>query len=281
MKPRRLEITVPISPPISKPKRKATAAPDDEISVVIKKPVVRTSNTGTLAILPGSLLHQKAQQKIEARLQDEQKAEKLKRTFQAHPAPTTLYKMGILPPIPEKPLTEPAPFALHTEEFHKRLSALHCKRKLHHAASGSESYLIGSLVEVDDNSVSDTGFVFKARPVPKHAPFVPQRSTKPLTQQQDLRFLTDERRQSRAQFELHLKKKGEELEAMKARKEQLKENIALQEVRALRKQISFKANPIRYYADVHPKQQDTRSITVPKSPNFLVDKRALREKKDP
>ena len=175
-----------------------------------------------------------------------------------------------MPAVPERPLTEPAPFALRTEEFRNRLSVLRKPKATLQYTSSNEYQQ--PLSGAEEETLSDSGFLFKARPAPKHAPFVPQKSTKPLTQLTEPRLKTESRTISRRRFVEYLQKKDAELEQLHEREQAMKENLSKEEIYQLRKGMEFKANPIRHYGDVRPKAI-LRKVTVPRSPQFMITKR--------
>lgn len=63
---------------------------------------------------------------------------------------------------------------------------------------------------------------FHARPAPHPQPFLPAKSTKPLTQVEPLPLHSSERAEKRREFDEKLKKKEEELAELQAEQERLR-----------------------------------------------------------
>jgi hypothetical protein len=276
-----LETATPVSPPITKPKRKIV---DEPGGLPVSKKTTVVVSAAKPCTLPGESIHLKSRGRIETQIRKKQEASvRLCRAFRAHDPPSTLYRSGCLPVVPERPLTRPIPFALHTDAHRKRCSQAkhrngdegrHCsdiaRRHLQYTSSSEGQRCPSS--ESDEEAVSDTGFVFKARPAPKRAPFVPRKSTKPLTQWLGPRLVTETRASRREQFEEYLRRREQELERMRQRERACKENLEKEETLRLRRATEFKASAVRRYADVRPRLM-ARKITVPTSPQLWIAKR--------
>ncbi|VDI50138.1 targeting protein for Xklp2 [Mytilus galloprovincialis] len=120
---------------------------------------------------------------------------------------------------------------------------------------------------------------FKARPpeVLRKEPFIPEKSTKPLTDISEFSLNTEKRAYNREGFEMHKKSKEAEIEAVKRRiekeKEEEKNRMAIAKLRA---EMVHKSNPVKKYTNVEVQPSD-KPVTYAMSPKFETDRR-LRSK---
>ncbi|XP_050396038.1 targeting protein for Xklp2 homolog isoform X2 [Patella vulgata] len=187
----------------------------------------------------------KKEAKIQQVMEEEQKA----REFHAQPMPDLEEPVGI-PPKNPKEITEPVPFEFEIDFRSSRRAE-------------------------DTSSCSSTRFEedmqvpFKAKPVTViyQEPFIPKKSTKPLTDVTEFELNTERRAANRESFDNHIKHKEAEMEASKRQREH-EEKLAYEVEKAkLRSETVHKANPVRHFApvQVHP---SNRPLTRPESPMF-------------
>eukprot|EP01135_Chromosphaera_perkinsii_P005262 Nk52_evm12s328 gene=Nk52_evmTU12s328 len=164
--------------------------------------------------------------------------------------------------VPQKkhiPTTNPTPFHLKTDERGKYLQ--------------EKFYNTVVMEDMEQNSQFDS---FQAQPIPESvyaAPFVPHRSTKKLTEAQEIRLHTEEREahwkahseEQRKAEEDARKQERERIHALKAQEEE--------EVKMYRQQLVHKPNPIRRYKAVDCVVNDT-PLTEPYSPQLSTKLRA-------
>ncbi|CAG2190295.1 TPX2 [Mytilus edulis] len=119
---------------------------------------------------------------------------------------------------------------------------------------------------------------FKARPpeVLRKEPFIPEKSTKPLTDISEFSLNTEKRAYNREGFEMHKKSKEAEIEAVKRRIEKEKEEEEQMAIAKLRAEMVHKSNPVKKYTNVEVQPSD-KPVTYAMSPKFETDRR-LRSK---
>ncbi|XP_063441850.1 targeting protein for Xklp2 homolog isoform X2 [Mytilus trossulus] len=194
-------------------------------------------------------LHRK-EEKIAEILQEERQA----REFRAKPLPNP--SPDNLPTKQTKPATKLEPFHLDTDcrlnrsEERKR----QIEEELHPKVQ------------------------FKARPpeVLRKEPFIPEKSTKPLTDISEFSLNTEKRAYNREGFEMHKKSKEAEIEAVKRRIEKEKEEEEQMAIAKLRAEMVHKSNPVKKYTNVEVQPSD-KPVTYAMSPKFETDRR-LRSK---
>ncbi|XP_052060754.1 targeting protein for Xklp2 homolog isoform X2 [Mytilus californianus] len=194
-------------------------------------------------------LHRK-EEKIAEILQEERQA----REFRANPLPNP--SADNLPTKQVKPATKLEPFHLDTDcrlnrsEERKR----QIEEELHPKVQ------------------------FKARPpeVLRKEPFIPEKSTKPLTDISEFSLNTEKRAYDREGFEMHKKSKEAEIEAVKRRIEKEKEEEEQMAIAKLRAEMVHKSNPVKKYTNVEVQPSD-KPVTYAMSPKFETDRR-LRSK---
>ncbi|XP_063915012.1 targeting protein for Xklp2 homolog isoform X1 [Zophobas morio] len=114
--------------------------------------------------------------------------------------------------------------------------------------------------------------VFKARPasVLMMKPFEPKRDETHAVRVEAFQFSTDQRLEARHKFEERLKEKEALMEAQKKQKDDMLKRLAEEEVAKLRKQMEYKAQPIKKYKEL--KIEHNIKVTEPISPKFHTDR---------
>lgn len=106
---------------------------------------------------------------------------------------------------------------------------------------------------------------FQPRPVPHVAPFMPKKSTKPLTQIESVHLHSSDRAEKRREFDEKLHQKELEMAERERQQQELRKQREEAEISELRKQLVPKAKPIVHYPPVKV-QPSNRPLTVPHSP---------------
>lgn len=180
--------------------------------------------------------------------------EQMAREFRANPLPSLT--ADDLPVKQIKPVTRPEPFNLDTE----------CRMNRSEERKRQIEEELNPKVQ------------FKARPadVLRREAFIPEKSTKPLTDISEFSLNTEKRAYVREDFEMHKKGKEAEIEAVKRRIEREKEDEEQKAIAKLRAEMVHKSNPIKKFknVEVHPSE---KPITHAISPKFETDRR-LRNK---
>ncbi|KAJ2316717.1 Protein tpx2 [Coemansia sp. RSA 2704] len=117
---------------------------------------------------------------------------------------------------------------------------------------------------------------FKARPIPASIdhPFVPQASTLPLTEIEEILLRTELRSEERHAYDEDRAERERIREEVLARKRQEEERREEEEIKRLRKLLVHKAQPVRHYKPTVINPSD-RPLTVPKTPKWNVRTRKL------
>lgn len=195
---------------------------------------------------------QRKQEMIQKVLEDEKKLAE----FHAHPMPS--FESGIRgvphkkPPTP----TKVVPFNLKVEE----------------RGNSKQEYIQRNLEEQIRVEKEQRKFLARSDAVVHKQPFVPEKSKKPLTDISGFTLNTEVRAGERMEYELHRKRKEDEILAAKREQEKRQEEEAAEEISRLRRNIIHKANPVRKYKPLvieHAPQPPT----VPISPNFATESR--------
>ena len=116
---------------------------------------------------------------------------------------------------------------------------------------------------------------FQSRPAPHVLPFLPKKSTKPLTQTADVKLHSGERALKRREFDEHLKQKEREMAELQRKQAEEQRRREEEEIRELRKQLVPKARPIMHYAPVQVKPAE-KKLTVPVSPALQTNLRSRK-----
>lgn len=192
----------------------------------------------------------------ELKIQEEMLRQRKMEEFHAQPVPNYSNK---LPTVPRKPPTQLEPFNLLMEQRSKEKMDKWQKE-----------------LEEEMNRENEAR-IFKARPnkVVYKSPFVPEKSTKPLSDSTSIYLNTEKRAEEREKFEylkrLYEKEREEEFEKiLKEREEEDRKEIA-----RYRAKIVHKAQPIKHYQpmEIHPSKI---KLTQPKSPCLSTKLRSKR-----
>jgi targeting protein for Xklp2 len=218
-------------------------APSEPLKLTIPEPFA-------LATEERSYLEE--QRRFEA-LEKEKRADVEKRHFKARPIPNA----APFRPHLEMKITEPAPFALQSEQLHEA-----SKQQL-------EAKLEGERRERVAKSQ------FKARPVPQAKPVELKRSTRPLTEITDFTLNTENRSQKREVFEQMKMDKEQVVKMQEERRAALEAERQKQEIKRLRQQLVHKALPVPATQSKPPApiRASCQPLTEPKTPNFHTTKR--------
>ncbi|KAK4321593.1 hypothetical protein Pmani_007618 [Petrolisthes manimaculis] len=115
---------------------------------------------------------------------------------------------------------------------------------------------------------------FRAQPdtVLHRQPFIPDKSSKALTDISGFTLNTETRAEERNEYEMHRKMKEDEIQAAKREQEERQKVEEEEEVTRLRREAVHKAKPVpKYKAMVL--EPTTKPLTDPKSPQFATDAR--------
>ncbi|KAJ3228265.1 Protein tpx2 [Chytriomyces hyalinus] len=279
--PQKPSVTVPHSPHFTKPR--ITRQPSVEVMRPPSPPKVIKANPIRYAgvkpfepvlerrmivpnevHLPGEEMRARKLREFEEAVKRQTEEDEKRRKFVARPLPD-LSAVDPLPDVKPRAPTEPEPFSLLTETFSHR-SAF---QKSHDAAfdlSGRD------LTATASGSVPVPAVPkFTAQPVPIVDPFVPKKSAKLPTIPEPVLLHTDVRVEGRREFEQSLKLRMAAEEEMRELARLENEEMEREQVRRLRQNQVFHAQPVRHFPGVavHASQ---RKLTEPESP-MLKDKR--------
>lgn len=165
--------------------------------------------------LPGDIITMKKKQRFNELVQQELEMEKKSKEFHAQPLPTLSPDVNLihtiwlkrLPVVHAKQPTHPIPFHLATDE----------------RGEAYQDQFYKKIEEEDDMEKRQAEF--KAQPLPGDVVFVPKRSTKPLTQVENVELVVDKRLRERKKFD-----------------EMVKDNERLQEERRLQAELENQVN---------------------------------------
>ncbi|KAI8909703.1 hypothetical protein EDD86DRAFT_144063 [Gorgonomyces haynaldii] len=202
--PMKQPLTIPQSPAIHKPGPKeiepsppriVKANPVPDLSKPFQPQIETRKIVPDEFRLPGEEISQKKRSKIQQKLLEEQ--EEMEKAKQFHAQPLPQFKD---PKLEHKiQVTEPSPFLLETE--------LRGMQK--------EQQLQKQLLELEQKRKEEAHF--KAHPLPKLDPFVPQKSDKPLTEVVDPQLNTEMRAEERKEFDLQIQRRLQDEEEAKQR----------------------------------------------------------------
>lgn len=198
---------------------------------------------------------QRRQEKLEA----EQREVEAARQFKARKVPRKALDNPFIPSL-ELKVTEPAPFELLSVQKHDLYQDLFHER-----------------VEEEERERREA-MEFKAR-VFKHAkPFVPQRSTKPLTMLDEVVLNSDTRAAQRREFDNKLMVKEAAQQEAERKRQILEQERQKQETKKLRAQLVHKpvAVPETLYKVGFVPRPSEQPLTAPKTPVFGLDKKRRR-----
>ena len=148
-------------------------------------------------------------------------------------------------------MTKPRPFELKTEL----------------RGQAYQDWLSEHLIEEQQKENEERHF--HSHPVPHYEPFIPKKSTKPLTQHHPIPLTADIRVEKRREFDRHIKERGEAEMLQCIEQAELRSRSEKREIRALRKELVHKAQPIKRYAPLIIRPSE-RPLTTPISPPLLT-----------
>ncbi|KAG9287544.1 hypothetical protein G9A89_019605 [Geosiphon pyriformis] len=265
-RPKKLELTIPRSPLITKPKSqaprppspphliKATPAPD--MSAPFQPILSHRRLDPPEFSLPGEEISRRKNEVMQINLKGKKLCEENARKFKARPLPSD--SPDALPPIAPHPVTHPNPFKLKSDQRGENYQH-NFRQKL-------------NLQEQHEKQSKQ----FRANPVHKVVPNPPKKSTKALTEPRGFNFRTDKRLAERKI--LYTKRKMQDIEVENRKAENQKEEMerTQNEIRQIRSELIHHAKPIKYFAPLVV-QPSNKSLTKPISP-MLGDKRKHRPK---
>ncbi|KAJ3041533.1 Protein tpx2 [Rhizophlyctis rosea] len=264
-KPPSHDLTIPQSPAITKPRPLPPPPPSPpkivKANPVRNLPVFEPVLEHRVLLpeqvkLPGDEISEKKRREFEeAKKKLQEEAEKQRR-FRAQPLPDD--EPDPLPPVHERPITEPEPFHLETDIRHM-MYQMSLEEKLEH-----------------ERLEQQRAKLFKAQPLPHDEPFVPKRSEKPLTEIDEVVLFTEMRSEERRAFEEMLRQKEEMEQRERERMKREQEEREREEVRRLRQQQVHHAQPVKHYAPVAVKPSN-RKLTEPESPMIGEKRRRAME----
>ncbi|RUS21449.1 hypothetical protein BC937DRAFT_92666 [Endogone sp. FLAS-F59071] len=257
------ELTVPRSPAIHKPKSmpplppspphiihaNPICLPEEPFQPKLEHRMIKPKDIR----LPGDEAAARRKREMENKIQKEREEEELKRNFKAQPMPSKTLPPP--PPAPVFPLTQSHPFTFETDA-----------RGEQYQASFREKLRMWQQIDKENKK-------FRAQPIPSfiEKPFVPKKSTKPLTEVNEVQLHTETRAEERRVLEEQMKEreKIDEMIREKKRKEDMEREK--EEIRQIRQKLVHHPQPIKRYAPVHV-QPSEKELTAPVSP-FIGEKR--------
>lgn len=157
-----------------------------------------------------------------------------------------------MPPLKVRPLTKPDPFDLLSDRRYEQ----------HHAE-------LERRIREEEAKLEEMRH-FNARPVPHPVPFLPKKSTKPLTQVEDFELHSTERAERRQEWERKLRVREAELNRQRDELQRVREAEELQQ---LRQRPAPKAAPPVVHHPPPTIRPSTRPLTVPHSPALQTSRR--------
>ena len=209
--------------------------------------------------------HAQYEQHKKAALARQAEEERKAREFKARPIPVAVESddAAFRPAPATNKLTEPKPFHLRSVAKHEEWESQFMRKMAEETAAEAEAKR------------------FHARPAPAtthSGAFVPEKSTKALTDHDNLQLATDRRAEQRAQFEYEVKQRkaaAEEARRAAAEEARAKEQ---EEERRIRKAMIFKARPVPNTMRRAPKPiASKKPLTMPKSPALGLARRGHHE----
>ncbi|KAI9592809.1 hypothetical protein BDF19DRAFT_450185 [Syncephalis fuscata] len=219
---------------------KAQAAKSKKLAKVAKEPYEPKLTVPEPFNFVGDAIAANKARRFEERLAQEKAELEEARRFKPAPMPN-LNKPVTLPPVEERPLTEPKPFQFLTDE---RGAVYQAQYK-------------AWIDEIERQNKENREF--HAQPIIKGKPIVIQPSTKPTTA-----------------FDERIREQQELLELNRQLKEKEDEERQRLEMIEHRKQLEFKANPIVNYPSLSIRRS-SKPLTVPQSP--AITKNTLRRRR--
>nr|XP_045585406.1 targeting protein for Xklp2-like isoform X2 [Procambarus clarkii] len=184
--------------------------------------------------------------------------EEEKKLAEFHAQPMPYFESGVRGVPTKKPPTptKPQPFALKIDE---------------RAVTKQEQFQ-KCLLEEARLDKEKRKFRARSDAVLHKEPFIPEKSKKPLTDISTFALNTEVRAIDRNEYELHRKRKEDEILAAKREQEERQAAEELAEVARVRREAVHKANPVRKYKPVVI-DHSQNVPTVPISPNFATESR--------
>lgn len=197
------------------------------------------------------------QARKETKIQDMLNEEKeLHNKFHAQPLPNHQEGRTKLPHKKRRSTTKPAPFASVEER----------------GAKQAEQWSKKMEEELNEQRHQASKFKAKQATVLYEEPFVPQKSTRPLTDVSDFRLNTERRSVQRHDFEEKKHVRDANLRVADEERHRQSEEEEREAIARLRKEMEHKANPIRKFARMELLPSD-RPLTQPESPHFETNMR--------
>ena len=195
-----------------------------------------------------------AKERAEAELKREQEELERKRKFKARPMPlaeppTMMY---------ETTVTNPEPFNMPGERKHEEAVA---------------SFKARLEEEMENEAALFRSFKAKAIPTAIDRPFVPERSSRPLTSVANITLNSDRRAEERAMYEADKSKRDAAAAQAMAEAEEERKAQEEEEIKMMRKSMEFKARPVGLAKPFEVKSSLKR-LTEPKTPTFRTKVRA-------
>lgn len=246
----RLPVEIPEEKDTSNNTIKAKPVPHTGIPFQPKLPHQRTVPEPFIVEERSKAMLAQRDEKIRQVFQEEKRA----REFRAQPLPRL--DPDTLPDRPPKESTKPEPFHLETDER----GALYWQELAHK---------VGKTQLQEEIEESRKASQFKAQPctVINKDPFIPVKSTKPLTEVSDFELNLERRAVQRDDFEMHKKAREAELEGMRRQRDQREKEEEEAAIAKLRAELVHKPNPVRRYNPVIIKASD-KPLTEAESPHF-------------
>ncbi|RUS26201.1 hypothetical protein BC938DRAFT_471081 [Jimgerdemannia flammicorona] len=251
------ELTIPHSPAIHKPKptpppppsppriirANPIRLPEEPFQPKIEHRIIKPKDFH----LPGDEAAARRKKEMEEKLKREREEEERKRNFKAQPKPKQ--QMAPLPPARTFPLTQPEPFTFVTDA-----------RGEQYQASFREKLQMWQQIEKENKR-------FRAQPIPAFTEkaFQPNKSTKPLTQTDNVQLYTAVRAAERRVLDDQKKEREAIDEKVKEKKRKEDMEREKQDIRQYRRKLVHKAQPVKQYSSVQIQPSD-KQLTEPISP---------------
>lgn len=215
-------LTVPKTPNICKTKPRQRVPADEENAPSKARKTTQTkpfapNNTRDYSkagapSLPGDMITEEKRKRFKEALEREKIAMEQARQFKARPAPKNPHPVGSEWHLHEftvqvtlrtaaRPLTKPEPFSLSSEFRSKNYKEKWQKK----------------ILEEETRQMEERQF--HSRPVPHAVPFLPKKSTKPLTQIEQIKLYSSERAEKRREYEERIRKREAEVGELQRREE--------------------------------------------------------------
>ncbi|GAQ84188.1 putative targeting protein for XKLP2 [Klebsormidium nitens] len=184
------------------------------------------------------------------RVAAQEEAERRQREHEAQPLPYTTDYPDIPKKPPTKEPTQPEPFPLESVWRHE-VEVAERQRQLEEQARRERQ-----------------AHQFKAQPNLSKAipPFVPARSSLPLTESRDVPLETERRAKERAEFDAVMAEKEKMAQEYRHEMQEHVKAVEEEELKALRKEMVPKARPVPSFDRPFVPQRSTKEPTVPLSP---------------